>query len=258
MHARLALFFVFALGLIASACTRSNPDRSYAGTAQYRYELGQEALESDNFLEAIQHFTVVKNKFAYSKFAALAELRIGDAYFDQAKYIEAIDVYRAFEQRRPNHEKVPYAVYRAASAYFEQRPSDFFLFPPSHEKDLGTTKDALRVLQDYVRRFPDHESVKSAKERIVDCRRTLVDHELYVARFYLGQSRPVSARPRLEAVVRDFEDVEDRWLEGGQTLVDVLRELGEDAEAQRVAGLIIRKHPASDVAESVRNLYPNM
>lgn len=250
-------YLALASCLVAVGCTKQNTDRSYAGTAKYRYELGLEALDDGNYLEAIQQFTLVKNRFAYSRYASLAEVRIADTYFDQAKHIEAIDAYRTFVQRRPNHPEVPYALYRVGESYFQQRPSDFVLFPPVFEKDLGTTKDALRSFETYLTRFPQHERVPDARERVLAARQTLADYELYVARFYIQRERPTSARGRLEVVVRDFEDVPDRWRDGARLLIDVLRELEQDEQARQVAAQLIEKQPRSDEAEEARGLYPN-
>ncbi len=239
-------------------CTKQPTDRSYQGTARFRYEQGMEAFEGGNYLEAVQQFTVVKNRFAYSQYAALSELRIADSYYEQAKYIESIDAYRTFVQRRPNHGEVPYALFRVAESYFQQRPSDFFLFPPPHEKDLGTTKDALRAYQAYLGRFPSDERVEKAREKVLDCRRTLADYELFVARFYLQQERPVSARGRLEVIFSDFEDVTDRWTDGTRLLIDVYRDLDEEPKARQVAIALIEKQPASAEADEARGLFPNL
>ncbi len=252
--------FALALALIGplAGCREQPTDRSYQGTARFRYEQGLEAFRDGNFLEAIQQFTIVKNRFAYSQYAALAELRIADSFYEQAKYVESIDAYRTFVQRRPNHPEVPYAMFRVGESYFKQRPSDFFLFPPPHEKDLGTTKDALRAYQAYINRFPEDARVDEARQQVLECRQTLADYELFVARFYLGRERPLSARGRLEVVVTDFEDVADRWRDGARLLIDVYRELDEQEKARQVAINLIEKQPTSGEAEEARELFPNL
>lgn len=244
---------LFALLLTALGCGGARPDATYAGTARYRYEQGMEAFEDENFIEAVKHFTFVKSKFAYSKYAALSELRIADSYFEQDKFIEAIDAYRLFMRGRPNHREVPYAMWRIAEAHFEQIPSDFVLFPPAHEKDQVATREAIAAYEGYVGRFPDHQNVAKAKARILEGRRALADHELYVARFYLNQERPVSARGRLEVLLEDFADVPDRWLEGAWMLVRVYETLDRPADAAAVARRIVETRPQSDEAEDARD-----
>lgn len=247
---RIAIMMATLLAL--AGCEKPNVDRSYAGTARYRYQLGMEDFEDGEYLEAINHFTFVKNKFAYSQYAALAELRIADSHFQSGKYAEAIDAYRTFIQGRPNHREVPYAMYRIGLAHLEQMPSNFFLFPPAHEKDQAATKDALRALQQYVERFPQHENVEDARKRIRKLRESLADHELYVARFYLRQDRPASARGRLEGLVAGFEDTPEQWTEAAWLLVEVYRELELPKEARATAQALIEKRPRSGEADRAR------
>ena len=250
----LVLLSMLAAGLVLplAGCPQARTDSTYADTARYRYEQGMEALEDENYLEAVKHFTFVKSKFAYSKYAALSELRIADSFFAQEKFIEAIDAYRLFMRGRPNHREVPYAMWRIAEANFEQIPSDFVLFPPAHEKDQGATREAISAYQQYVERFPGDRHVPEAQRRILEGRRALADYELYVARFYLRDDRNVSARGRLETVVEQFGDVKDRWAEGAWMLVKVYDALDRRADALATARRIIDTLPACDEADDAR------
>lgn len=246
-------FFLFAFVIcVLPACGARQTDTSYAGTARYRYQQGVQALDDADYIDAIKHFTFVKNKFAYSKFAALSELGIANTHYAESKYLQAVDAYRTFIQGRPNHRKVPFAMWRIGEAYYAQRPSGFFLFPPPHEKDLAATKDALRALQTYVKRFPQDEHLKDAQLRIAACRRELASYEMYVAKFYLRQDRPVSARGRLEVVVADFRDVADLWADAAYRLVEVYLDLKKPVQAVQTAKLLIELRPKSDEAQEAR------
>ena len=54
----------------------------YQETARQNFEKGEEKMASESWNEAIKFFDYVKNKFPYSKYAVLAELRIADAQTD--------------------------------------------------------------------------------------------------------------------------------------------------------------------------------
>ncbi len=244
------LWFIALLG-----CGGPEPDRSYAGTARYEYELGLEALDSGDHLAAMEHFSRVKNKFAYSKYAGLSELRIGDSYFEQQKYVEAIDTYRTFIQRRPNHEEVDYASWRIAKGYFEQIPSDFFLFPPPYERDRGAIIDAERSFARLLRLFPDGRFEEKARAGRAKCRDALAQYELYVARFYLTDERYLSARGRLETVFSEFDDVSARWREAALLLVEVYIRLAQstgDGESLLPDG----QTKANDVVQKLQERAP--
>jgi outer membrane protein assembly factor BamD len=269
---RLAWFPLLALCLIpplvGQGCGSAPVEANYADSARAAYDEAMEYFEDEDFLEAVKRLTTVKNKYAYSKYAALAELRIADAYYEQEKWVEAIDAYRTFAQSRPNHGDVPYALWRVGRSYFEQIPSDFFILPPVHERDPAATKDALRALGTFVDRYPDHEQTPDARERILSCRRLLADQELYVARFYMRQDRPVSARGRLEIIVAQYADLPDRWSEAALRLVRVYMEIAAtapaaevdelNAKARQMAMRLIQDQPAATESEEARDLLATL
>lgn len=257
-----------ALPLVGSGCGSAPAETNYADSARAAYDEAMEYYEDEDFLEAVKRLTTVKNKFAYSKYAALAELRIADAYYEQEKWIEAIDAYRTFAQSRPNHPDVPYALWRVGRSYYEQIPSDFFILPPVHERDPAATKDALRALDTFVERYPKHAEADDARERILACRRLLADQELYVARFYLRGDRPVSARGRLEGLVAQYGDLPDRWAEAALLLVRVYRDIGAtstgveadelNGKARQMALRLIQDHPGAPESDEARDLLVNL
>lgn len=257
---RLALLAAALAAPCFSACSSPRPDASYSDSARAAFDEAMEAFEDEDYLEAVKRLTTVKNKYAYSRWAALAELRIADAYYEQDKWIEAIDAYRTFAQSRPNHPDVPYALYRVGRSYYEQIPSDFFILPPVHERDPAATKDTLRALETFVERYPENENAVDARERIRTCRRLLADQEMYVARFYLHQERPVSARGRLERVVAEYPDLEDRWAEAALLLVGVYADasVGLTAEARAMAQRLIRERPTAPEAQQARDLLARL
>ena len=266
--ARTLLALCLAPPLVGQGCGSAPVETNYADSARAAYDEAMEYYEDEDYLEAVKRLTTVKNKFAYSKFAALAELRIADAYYEQEKWIEAIDAFRTFAQSRPNHAEVPYALWRVGRSYFEQIPSDFFILPPVHERDPAATKDALRALDTFVGRYPGHSEAADARERILKCRRLLADQELYVARFYVRSDRPVSARGRLEGLVAQYGDLPDRWSEAALMLVRVYRDIGAtvtgaeadevNGKARQMAVRLIQDQPAASESEEARDLLMNL
>ncbi|MEE2789620.1 MAG: outer membrane protein assembly factor BamD [Myxococcota bacterium] len=245
-------------------CSDTNRDRSYLGNARYAFQLGMEELQDGNYLDAIQHFSEVRNKYPYSQYAALADVRLADTYFEQEKYVDAISEYRTFMQRRPNHREVPHALRRIGDSYYEQRPSNFFLLPPAYEMDRGATHDAVRSYQTFLQRFKDDPSVPAVKERLTVCRRALASFEMYVANFYLRQDRPRSARSRLERIYQDFTDVPSLWRDGAEKLVGVYLTLARDpsddappfsggeARAKAVLDALAKRFPKSSETKAAR------
>ena len=137
----------------------------------------------------------MKQKFPFSKFAVLAELAIADTQFARGNYTEAVDSYKAFIRLHPTHEKVEdgYAAFKVGECYFKDMPDDIWLLPPSYEKDQSAVTDALRELDDFRRKFPDSKYQKDAEPLRKEVLKRLVDHEVYVARFYLNRDHTKAA-----------------------------------------------------------------
>ncbi len=199
-----------SLLLLTSACEGGSgfikSTTSFYPTAQKNYQVGVQELKSQNWLNALQYFQHVRTTFGFSKWATLAELGIADADVGREKYTEAIDGYKQFIKSHPTHEHVQdgYAAYRIGEAYHKQIPTDWFLAPPSYEKDLGPVHDALRELTAFTEQYGDSPYAPKARKLMGDCVQRLTDHELYVARFYLDRDKPYAAIGRLEGIVHDY------------------------------------------------------
>jgi len=198
------LFMAFA-AVSAGCASRPKPaEGDYAGQAEYAYLEAMDRFESSDYLEALKRFNFVRTKYFYSKYAALASLRIGDVYFDQDKMPEAIESYRRFVQSHPSHPDVPYARYRSGLAYYEQLPGDWFFMPPAYEKDLASTEEAEKELQRFLELHPTSEYAEDAAAKLKTVRQRLADHEFYVATFYINREEPRAAARRLNALVTRF------------------------------------------------------
>ena len=184
--------------------------------AEDQYRQALEDLGSGLYPEATQGFTDLKTKYPYSKFAALADLRIADTNFERGKFVEAVDGYRAFLKLHPNHEEAPYAMFKIGEAYFEQIPTDWWFLPPASEKDQGNTRLAISAYRDFLGRYPVSKNATDGKRRLNECRRKLADHEMYVARFYMKHEHWAAAAGRAEGIVRDYAslglDAEALWI----------------------------------------------
>src|ERR1043166_18298 len=131
----LVIAVTLALGAGASCGGKSSAGAvDYSVSAQKNYEKGLKELEDKDWIAASKYFSFIKSRFPYSKYAVLAEIRLADAEFGAGEYVDAI----------PTHELVgnASAAFKVGEAYYRQLPGDFWLLPPSYEKDQSSTEDA--------------------------------------------------------------------------------------------------------------------
>ena len=188
MIARLLVITLLAVAPLAAGCGAKTGTGAvdYSVSAQKNYARGLEQLGDTQWVAAAKYFAFIKSRFPYSKYAVLAELRLADAEFGAEQYLEAIDSYRLFIKFHPTHEMVAngYASFRIGEAYYKQLPGDFWLFPPSFEKDQSATEDAATELKSFLDKYPASPYRDKAKEIVVRVGKRLADHEWYVARYY--------------------------------------------------------------------------
>src|ERR1043165_3936536 len=173
------LLLVFALACAAFGCGAKSGTASvdYSVSAQKNYEKGLKELEGKDWVAASKYFGFIKTRFPYSKYAVLAELRLADAEFGAEQFLEAIDSYRLFIKFHPTHEMVAngYASYKIGEGYYKQLSGDFWMFPPSFEKDQSATEDAANELKSFLDKFPDSPHCDQAKKIVVTVGKRLAD-----------------------------------------------------------------------------------
>jgi outer membrane protein assembly factor BamD len=230
---------------------RSTP--AFYPTAEKNYEYALKELKSGNYVTAQSYFQHVRTTFGFSKWATLAELGNADCDVGRERYTEAIDEYKQFVKAHPTHERVQdgYAAFKIGEAYHKQIPSDWFLSPPSYEKDQGPVIDALRELTTFVEQFGDSPYAANARKLIADCVKRLADHEMYVANFYLKRDKPYAAIGRLESLLKQYPGAQrepETLLLLGRTYL----KMEKPEDARRTFVKLATEHPDDYRAEKAR------
>lgn len=252
---RFVLCAALAVALAGTGACGGNgaDDVAYSVSADKNYQKGMDALEDEDWLAAVKYFTFIKARFPYSRFAALSELRLADAELGAGQHVEAIDDYKMFIKLHPTHEMVTngYANYRIAATYIEMLPSDFWLLPPSYEKDQSATSDAHRELAAFLRKFPDSKYAAKAKKLLRTVNRRLAAHEWYVANFYWERDNPMGTVLRLRRLLSQHGgvgyDARALWLLGR-----AYRDVDMPERARAAFARLVKEHPDDDNAEDAR------
>lgn len=219
-------------------------------TARQNFEAAEAAFVGRKFNEAVKYFELVKNKFPYSKYAVLAELRMADTHFEREKWLEAADAYRIFVRFHPRHEEVAYATSRVAISHARAIESNVAWLPfvDAKEKDQASAKDTIRACDDFLSRFPDDARVAEIRELRKGARGRLADVDLYAARFYEERERWQGAIWRYQRVGEEFADTDAAAPSLLKAAALAERELNDPLQAGALYERLLRDHP--DAAEA--------
>lgn len=248
---------IFSFGLLAVvlgtsvACATPSAVKNASTPAERLYRKAEVRFDRSDHTAAIEYFNQVRNEHPYSRYAKRADLRIGDAYFEQDQWSSATEQYRTFIKLHPKHEKVPYARFRIGKAMYEKMPENWFFLPPAHERDLSSTKRASRELSSFLESHPDSEYVEEAREMMREARRRLADHEMYVANFYMERNNPRGAKMRLKYLLNNYSGL-GLDAKALYRLAIAHTELDEPARARTAFQDLVEYHPDSEYAQRAK------
>lgn len=160
---------------------------------------GMVQMEKGNFEAAAEAFQSVKNRYPYSRFAIIAELKAADALFEKGEYESAFDSYDEFEKLHPKNENIPYVLY--------QKGMCFFLQMSSIDREQNNTLMAKGEFERLVRRFPRSEYANKGRMNLRKCTLYLAENELYVADFYFKIKKYRAALVRYRYVIENYPDM---------------------------------------------------
>jgi outer membrane protein assembly factor BamD len=248
--------FPIALALLAAvpACAGAQAPRAalhYSDEAHAAYESAMERFRDEEWPEATAAFRAVQHDYSASRYASLAELRLADVLFRQETYTEALAAYRAWLRYHPSSDESVHAHFMIARCYVEQMPDDWFLVPPSYERDLSSVHDAEGALARFIRDYPEATELPEARRLLGQVRLLLARHEFYVAEFYVTRERYPAAITRLLGVIGNYEGsgLEPRAL---LQLGELYLRTDRQPEARGAFQALLEAYPRSPEVEAAR------
>jgi len=158
-----------------------------------------EDLSRGYYKSATESFQKLKDRYPYSKFATMAELKMADTLFLRSNYDESFEAYKEFERLHPTHPDIPYVIYRQGLCHFRQIKTI--------DRDQTHSLKARDEFGRLVKRFPKDVYASRARMKIRKCYIDLAAHELYVARFYYRNKHYRAAAGRFRHAIEDYPDV---------------------------------------------------
>jgi outer membrane protein assembly factor BamD len=160
---------------------------------------GMDEFDKGNYHKSIEHFQRLKDIYPFSKYAILAELKLGDAHYQLMQYEDALFAYEEFEKLHPRNEAVPYVIYQIGRCHFDRISTP--------DRDQTAARKALETFSRLQKQYPNDPYSRSAAEHMVACYKSLSGHEFIVGEFYFKSKHFKAALARFRTVVSDYPDV---------------------------------------------------
>ncbi|MGD8984169.1 MAG: outer membrane protein assembly factor BamD [Desulfobacteraceae bacterium] len=160
---------------------------------------GMKNFERSNYEEATEAFQQLKDRYPYSKYAIMAELKMADGLYEREEFEEAYTAYDDFEKLHPKNESIPYVIYQKGMCNFRQ--------VTAIDRDQSFTLKAKEEFDRLVRRFPSNEYANRARKNIRQCFIYLAEYELYVGHFYYKMGKYRTAMNRYTYLIQNYPDM---------------------------------------------------
>ncbi|MFO7595546.1 MAG: outer membrane protein assembly factor BamD [Desulfocurvibacter africanus] len=202
----LRYFFIFtACALIAASSGCGVIDYFFIPTPEETalelFQAGQEEMAQEDWADAVEYFTKLRDRFPFSPYTVQAELLLANSHFNDGKYAEALQAYKEFESLHPSDPRIPYVLFQIGMANYKSMGS---IDKPQHQ-----AAEAVEFFRRLIQSYPDSEFAPKAKDHLLLARRRLAEHELFVADFYWRAERFGSAWERYSFVVEQYKDIAD-------------------------------------------------
>ncbi|HNP37490.1 MAG TPA: outer membrane protein assembly factor BamD [Woeseiaceae bacterium] len=228
------LLLVAVLSLF-SACAGDEETYSEVQNLSEAYAKARDSIARGNYRRGIQIFEAMQARYPFSDLSRQVQLELIYAYYKSGEPERAIDAADTFIRENPINERVDYALYIKALAYFEGDPGflerwfrrDMTKRPP---EGVDQSYATLRRL---VERYPASPYAEDAAQRMVFLKNRLADYENHVAEYYMRRGAYVAAVKRATNALEEFNGA-DSNAESLQILASAydklgLTELAEDA-----------------------------
>ena len=238
LSAAAALVAAPLLTLGLSACSSSSKDDLpyVERPVEQIYEEASKAMEEKEYKKASKLYDEVERQHPYSQWAARAQIMAAFAHYQSLKFDDAILALDRYIQLHPGSDQTPYAYYLKGLCYYEQITDV--------GRDQKITNQALEVLREVLRRFPESEYARDAKLKIDLTVDHLAGKEMEIGRFYLKQQNFMAAIGRFRKVVDDFQTT-SHTAEALHRLVEAYLSVGLSTEARQTAAVLGHNFPGS-------------
>ncbi len=220
--------------VLAAGC--GSGEQSTMLTADERFERAKALFEKEDYLDAINEFTIITLQFQGSQHAADAQFYLGDCRFKRGEYLLSAFEYGVMKRSYPASPRVPEAQFKLAMSYYS--------ISPRSSLDQQYTRKAIDEFQSFVEYYPSNPLAADADAKIKELDGKLAKKLYDAARQYVILERYTAALRYFDDVIDQYHDTDWAPL-AFLDKVEVLISRKKFADAQTNLSRFLSRYPNS-------------
>lgn len=169
-------------------------------TVEERFAHAKALFDDEDYLDAINEFTIITLQFQGSAFAPDAQYHIGECRFQRGEYLLAAFEYSVVKRNYAASPRVPDAQYKIGLSYYN--------LSPKSSLDQQYTKRAIDEFQAFIEYSPGHPNAPDADMKIRELTTRLAKKQFDTARLYRTMEYYRAALFYYDDVIEKFHDTE--------------------------------------------------
>ena len=155
-------------------------------------------FNDENYEAAATEFLKAETQYPASAWAPDALVMAAYSYYNDGDFAGTLLVTDRFMRFHPGHRDAPYVMYLRGMAYYRQ-VSDV-------RREPGMSAYALQQFESLVKRYPNSEYAKNAKNKIIILKNYIAGKVMYLARNDMHKKNWTSAINRLQSIIQDAQE----------------------------------------------------
>ena len=201
------------------------------------YKEGHLELQRGDVILAAKKFNEAELLFPQSPWAPKAAIMAAYAYYTQGYYGDTIFELERYLTVYPNHKDKVYAHFLLGMSFYQQIVDE--------KRDLKSIINSKEQFEFIIKEYSTTEFAVDAKFKINLINEILASKEMYIARYYLDQTKWIPALNRFKTVVDEYNTT--IYIEEAlHRLVEINYRLGLVEESKKYANILGYNYRSSD------------
>ena len=207
--------------------------------AEDTFKKAEDLLAKGKYEEARTSYSKVKETDPEKLYDALVQIRLGDSYYEEARYAEAEVEYRRFLELHPVNKAASYVKYQLGMCNFKQMGRA--------DRDPTFASEAVRNFSELLKSYPNSPYQDEAREKLKIAKGKVAEHEYTVGMYYYKGGFYRAAASRFKGIIENYpsSSVEPEVL---YRLTDAYIRLGNMEDAKTTLSILYQEYPNNEFA----------
>lgn len=207
------------------------------------FKQGESLLAKGKYDEARKKYSEIPAHDPEKYYDALVQVRLGDSYYEEARYAEAEVEYNRFLELHPKNEAAPYVLYQVGMCDFKQ------IDLPDRDPSFAT--NSVTSFQRLLDEFPGNPYEDEAKEKLRLAKADIAQHEFIVGSYYYKKDSYKAAAKRFKGIIDKYPGSKDEP-KVLYFLTDSYIRMGDFDSAKNTLAVLYQQYPNNQFAEKAK------